>query len=186
MISNEITDFTKKVLIVVGIVVLAILLVLGVIYVFDVILLLFGAILLAIFLRGLADLLNRYTKLSDGTAVLLVSLLLVLILAGAISLLAPSVAEQVRHLRDELPKSAKQAGAYISQFGWGRTLIDQLPSADEIMQKVGAATFFNERRRLFFFDARCARQFSRDDSAGDLSGKRAAFLCRRFYETFPG
>ncbi len=138
--TEQTTEFTKKVLIVVGIVILAILLVLAIIYVFDVILLLFAAILLAIFLRGLADLINRYTKLSEGLSVLLVSILLLVILAGAIALLAPSVAEQIRHLRDQLPKSAKQAGAYISQFSWGKTIIEQLPSADDIMKKVDAAS----------------------------------------------
>ncbi len=109
-------------------------------YVFDVILLLFAGVLLAVFLRGLADLTRRYTKLSEGLSVMLVSLLLLVILGGAIALLAPSVAEQVRHLRDELPRSAQQASAYISQFGWGRTLIEQLPNTDDIKQNVDASS----------------------------------------------
>ena len=140
MIAQSKQDFTNRVLIIVGIVTLAILLIWAVIYIFDVILLLFGAILLAIFLRGLADLVNRYTRLSEGLSVLLVSVVLLTILGGAIALLAPSVAEQVRHLRDELPKSAQQASAYISQFGWGRTIIEQLPSTTEIMQKIDTST----------------------------------------------
>jgi len=138
MTSNDNTtaEFTKKVLITAGIILAAILITLFVSYTIDVVLLLFGAILLAIFLRGLADLLSRYTKISDGAAVLLVSLILVLILAGAIALLAPSVAEQVRHLRDELPKSAQQVGSFISQYNWGRTIIEQLPGFDAIMAKI--------------------------------------------------
>lgn len=140
MIEQSKQDFTKRVLIIVSIVSLTILLIWTFIYVFDVVLLLFAAILLAIFLRGLADLVNRYTRLSEGLAVLLVSVILLGILGGAVALLAPSVAEQVRHLRDELPKSAQQASAYISQFGWGRTIIEQMPSTDEIMQKVDTST----------------------------------------------
>ncbi|HVE56018.1 MAG TPA: AI-2E family transporter [Pyrinomonadaceae bacterium] len=138
--DNNITEFTKKVLIVVGVVLAAILITLFIYYTIDVVLLLFGAVLLAIFLRGLADLLNRYTNISEGLTVLLVSVLLVGILAGAIALLAPSIAEQVRHLRQELPVSAQKVGNYISQFGWGKTLIEQLPSADDIMKKVDAAS----------------------------------------------
>ncbi|MEP6900646.1 MAG: hypothetical protein ABJA66_02785 [Actinomycetota bacterium] len=110
--SNQ--QFVRRVFIVVGVVLAVILVVLLIYYTIDVLLLVFGAVLLAIFLRGLADLINRYTKISEGAAVLLVSLLLLLILGGAIALLAPSVAEQVRHLRDELPRSAQKAGAYIS------------------------------------------------------------------------
>ncbi len=139
--TEEKRSFVELVLITVGVILAAILAVLFVYYTIDVILLLFGAILLAIFLRGLADLLNHYTKISEGLSVLLVSLILILVLGGAIALLAPSVAEQVRHLRQELPVSAQKAGNYISQFGWGRTIIEQLPSFDDIMKKVDAATF---------------------------------------------
>lgn len=132
--------FTHRVLIVVGIVTLTILLVWGAIYVIDVILLLFAAALLAVFLRGLAELMQRYTKIPEGVSVLLVAVLLIGILALAISMLAPSVAEEVRHLRDELPKSAQKAGDYIRQFGWGRAIDAQLPSPDEVMQKIDAAS----------------------------------------------
>lgn len=142
-INNQTSEFVKKVLITVGVVLAAVFVTLFIYYTIDIVLLLFGAILLAIFLRGLADLLNRYTKLSEGVAVLLVSLLLLLILAGAIALLAPSVAEQGRHLRDELPKSAQQVGNFISQYGWGRTIIEQMPSADEVMSKIEISTVLN-------------------------------------------
>ena len=133
-------SFTKRVLITVGIVLMMLLFVLLFYLAIDVFLLVFAAILLAIFLHGLANLLGRYTKLSEGMSVLLVSLVLIAVLAGAISLLAPSVAEEVRHLRDELPRSAQQASTYISQFGWGRTIIEQMPSADEVVQKVDASS----------------------------------------------
>ncbi len=140
--NSDIRDnnFARRVLIVVGIVTFVILLIWILTYIFDVILLLFAGVLLAVFLRGLADLTRRYTKLSEGLSVLLVSFLLLVILGGAIALLAPSVAEQVRHLRDELPRSAQQASAYISQFGWGKTLIEQMPSTDDIKQNVDASS----------------------------------------------
>jgi predicted PurR-regulated permease PerM len=128
--------FTKKVLITVSIVVLAVLLLVAFLYVFDVILLLFAAVLLAIFLRGLADLLNKYTKISEAASVLLVSFILVVIVVGAVFLLAPSVTEQGKHLREELPRSAKSAADYISHFNWGKALIDQLPGTDEVIDKI--------------------------------------------------
>ena len=123
-------------LIAVGILMAAILLVLFVYYAIDVVLLLFGAVLLAIFLHGLASLVNRESRMSQGKAVFLVSFLLLVILAASIALLAPSVAEQGKHLRDELPISATQASNYISQYSWGKTLINQLPGFNEIMTKI--------------------------------------------------
>ena len=92
--------YTSKVLIAVAIVGAAYLLYLLFFQVLDVILLSFAGILLAVFLRGLADFVNRYTKLSETMAVLLVSVLLLAILGGAIAFLAPDVAEQYRHCRD--------------------------------------------------------------------------------------
>ena len=138
MSSNHRLDqtFAGRVLITIGFSVLTLLLFALFYYTFDVILLIFAAALLAIFLRGLADIIGRYIKVSEGWLVLIVSLSLVLILAGAITFLAPDVAEQVRHLREELPKSAQAAANYISQFGWGRTLLDQLPSVDDVRQNI--------------------------------------------------
>jgi predicted PurR-regulated permease PerM len=133
-------NFIKRVLITVSIVLLMLLFVILIYLAIDVVLLVFAAVLLAIFLHGLANLLGRYTKLSEGWSVLLVSLILLAILAGAISLLAPSVAEEIRHLRDELPRSAQQVSTYISQFGWGRTIIEQMPSMDEVIRKVDASS----------------------------------------------
>jgi predicted PurR-regulated permease PerM len=134
--SKNISEFTLKILIVVSIILVTILAIEFVYYAIDVVLLFFGAILLAIFLNGLADLLRREIKISEGKAVLLVSFLLLVILASAIALLAPSVGEQVRHLREELPKSAQKVSDYISQYSWGQTLLNQMPSANDVMEKV--------------------------------------------------
>lgn len=136
-------------MIAIGLILAVILLLVLVYFTIDVLLLVFAAVLLSIFLRGLADLVNRYTHLSEGLSVLLISFLLVVIIAGAIALLAPSVAEQIRHLRTELPESAKQVSNYISQFGWGRTLIEQMPSADEIMKKIDASSFLTSVGGVF-------------------------------------
>jgi predicted PurR-regulated permease PerM len=142
MTNNSVSEKTyiQKVLIAVVLLFLAYLLYQLIFTVFDVLLLIFAAVLLAVFLSGLANLLNRYTRLSETMSVLVVSLLLLAILGGGIALLAPSVAEQVRHLQDELPRSAKQASDYISQFGLGRVLINQLPSYGEVLEKIELST----------------------------------------------
>jgi predicted PurR-regulated permease PerM len=112
-------------------------------YTFDVILLIFAATLLAIFLRGLAGIIGRFLNISEGWLVLVVSACLIAILAGAIALLAPDVAEQIRHLRVELPKSAQGVANYISQYGWGRTLLEQLPSVDDVRQNIDASSLLS-------------------------------------------
>lgn len=138
--AEEKNNFVRQVLIVISLVTFVALLIWGLTYVLDVVMLLFASILLAIFLRGLADLLNRYTKLSEGLSVLLVTVILVGIFLLSLGLLAPRVAEQVDHLRDQLPKSAQSVSEYISHYDWGRTLIEQFPSANDVIQKIDASS----------------------------------------------
>lgn len=142
-IFTENKDFIKYVLIFCSVVTLIVIFVFAFSYIVNILMLVFAAVLLAVFLRGLADLLSDNVKISEGKAVLLVSVILLVILAGSIALLAPSVAEQVRHLREELPRSAENVAAYLSQFGWGRAIIEQLPSAQEVINKINTASLLS-------------------------------------------
>ncbi len=135
--------FARRVFITIGFVILTLLLLTLFYFTFGVILLIFAAVLIAIFLRGLAQMFGRFIKIGEGWLVLIVSALIISILAAAISLLAPDVAEQVRHLREELPKSAQAAATYISQFGWGRAVIEQLPGVDDIQSSVSTSTLLS-------------------------------------------
>lgn len=112
-------------------------------YIIDILMLGFAAILLAVFLRGLADLLSTRINISEGKAVLIVSALLLIVLAGSITLLAPSVVKQAGHLREELPQSARNVGRAISEFSWGRAIIEQMPSPDELIEKIKSSNFLS-------------------------------------------
>lgn len=138
--------YIQKVLIAVGIILFTYLIYQLFFSVFDIVLLIFAAVLIAVFLRGLADLVNRYTRLSETMAVLLVSVLLLAVLGGTIALLAPSVADQVQNLRNQLPDSFQQVKNYISQYGWGKTLIAQLPTSQQLgekLQEIGFSSIFS-------------------------------------------
>lgn len=142
MASRKATEktFAERVLIVIGFVVLTFLLLVLLYFTFDVLLLIFAAVLIAIFLRGLADALGRFLQISEGWRVAIVSTVLLAVVAGAVVLLAPNVGDQIQHLREELPRSAKSAADYIAQYGWGEALLEQLPSFDEAMKGISAAT----------------------------------------------
>ncbi len=135
--------FAGRVLVAIGLVLLTLLLLTLLYFTFDVVLLIFAAALLAIFLRGVADLLGRFLKLSEGWLVMIVSILLLAILAGAITLLAPDVADQMREIRAKLPESAQKVSLYVSQFGWGRALIEQLPSVEDIRQNINPSSLLS-------------------------------------------
>lgn len=146
---NSGKSYLNRVLIAVAVVCLVVLGLVLVYFTFDILLLIFAAALLAIFLRGLADILRKWIPLAEGWMVLLVAALLVSVIAGAVALLAPSVAEQVSMLRVEIPQSAQNAGQYLSQFSWGRMLIDQLPSVESVMAKIDAAAVISQVGGLF-------------------------------------
>jgi predicted PurR-regulated permease PerM len=133
----------EQTLIVVGLVALAGLLLTLLYFIFDVLLLIFAAILLAIFIRGLAGLLGKVVKIPEGWRVASVSLIFVLVIVSAVALLSPSVAEQIGHLREQLPESARQAAEYVSQYRWGKAIIDQLPSTSDVVNVVGSLSFIS-------------------------------------------
>jgi predicted PurR-regulated permease PerM len=141
--ENSQPTFAKRVLINISLVLLVVVLLVFTMYVFDVILLLFGSILVAIFLHGLANIVRRYLRLGEGVSVLVVAAVLVAALALSIYLLAPSIAEQVRNLRADLPKSIENVVAYFSNFSWGRAIIENLPSGSEIIEKVNNSGFIS-------------------------------------------
>ncbi|CAN5163629.1 AI-2E family transporter [soil metagenome] len=158
-LPNTNQKFVRRVLTIVAIIIAALLFVLLVYYAIDIILLLFAAVLIAIFLRGLGNLTRRYTKLSEGLSVVLVSFLLLIILGGAIALLAPSVAEQVNHLRDELPKSAQNVSEYISEFSWGKAIIAQLPSVNQVINSINTTSFLSSVGGFFSTTAGAVANF---------------------------
>ncbi len=147
--NTENSGFAKRVLINISLVTLIILLVVVLIYVFDVVLLLFGAILLAIFLHGLANIARRYLGLSEGLSVLLASALLISVLALGIWLLAPSVAEQVGKLRTDLPQAAQGVTVYLSNYSWGRLILEQMPSSQEVFEKVNDSSILSRVAGFF-------------------------------------
>ena len=69
----------------------------------DMILLLFGAVLIAVMLRAIADPITAYIRIPDPWALLLAGLLVIAILVLAAYFLGPELAKQMRGLFERLP-----------------------------------------------------------------------------------
>lgn len=147
--SEQNSSFVDRVLKTTGIVIFSVLVLALFYYAFDVVMLVFAAILFAVFLRGLSTILRRFIPVGEGVSVLIVAGLLIVIVGGAVALLSPSVAEQVKHLREELPESARQATDYISQFRWGQAILKQLPTPTEIVDMLTTSTFLTNVGGIF-------------------------------------
>ncbi|MGE3269472.1 MAG: AI-2E family transporter [Chloroflexota bacterium] len=102
-------------------------------YAVDVFLLAFAGALLAIFLRGLADALARWTALSAGLALAAVGIVLTLAILGVGWLLAPHVADQASALSESLPRSVERLNQTVSRYAPGRQVLQEMPQPAELL-----------------------------------------------------
>lgn len=111
--------FIQRVLIVLGLVVLGLFL-WRIAYA---LLLGFGGVLVAVFLRGLARKLHQWTGLSMGWSLALISIGLVGLLGLTAMLIGPSIASQFRDLNDTLTQGIEQVRGFLAQQPWGQRLL---------------------------------------------------------------
>lgn len=126
-------DFTRRVLTVAGIVAAAVLVALFLWAVIHVLLLIFAAVLLAVLLRGISGWVAEHTPLTEGWSLAVVVCALLVVGGVGAWLLAPSVAEQVDHLADRIPRALQRVEQRIQSYGWGRRLFAQRPDAQDVL-----------------------------------------------------
>jgi predicted PurR-regulated permease PerM len=114
---------------------LIILLVVGVGYAIDVLLLAFAGVLFAILLRGFSDFLSTYTGMGEKWALAATVLLLVGLLTVGAWLLIPSIAEQTDELRLTLPKSVELLEGKVKQYELGRWMLEKAPEPAELIPR---------------------------------------------------
>ena len=98
-------------------------LVLVVVAAYQVVMLLFSALLLAVLLDGMARPLRARTRLSRRPAIAIAATVLVVVLGGVGWLLAPSIATQGEVLARQLPESIQALQERLIGSGWGRALL---------------------------------------------------------------
>lgn len=83
----------------------------------------FGGVLLAVFLRALTDAVKHHTPLTDGWALAVVILVLLIVLGGAGWLLGPQIADQAS---ERLPTVVEDIRGFLEQYGWGQRILEQV------------------------------------------------------------
>jgi len=134
-------NFVRRVLIIIGLVVLSAL-ILGLLWQgAEVILLVFAGFLLAIFLRSLSGLLSKYTLLSETWSVTVVLLLIIGLIALGVWLLSDSMQRQFEELSEQLPVAFEQMRGQISKYPLGRRIVEQLPEPQQFIGRQSATVF---------------------------------------------
>jgi predicted PurR-regulated permease PerM len=90
----------------------------------DVLLLVFGGILLALFLLGLSELVSRWTSLSQGWSLAIVLLALSALVALGSWYIGAQAAAQFDQLARELPRSVVRLTNELKQYAWGEQLLN--------------------------------------------------------------
>ncbi|HEV8128809.1 MAG TPA: AI-2E family transporter [Candidatus Eisenbacteria bacterium] len=98
----------------------------------DVLLLLFAGVLVAIFIGGIAGWIRTHTKMSRGLSIAITLVALTLLVGGIGVISAPDISEQFAQLSDALPRAVDNLHLQLGKSRWGKSIMDQLPSANEI------------------------------------------------------
>ncbi|QCQ98603.1 AI-2E family transporter [Brevundimonas sp. SGAir0440] len=89
-------------------------------------LLIFGAIVVSVILRALADPIVRWLKAPDPLAVFLSLLIVIAVLAGVLTLFGTQIAEQVVALSAVVPQGWEQVQSWIQAQPYAAQLLEQL------------------------------------------------------------
>jgi len=90
-------------------------------------LLVFAAILLAVLFCGMTDWLVDKLHLKRGLSLLVAVLFFFGVIVAAFWLIAPTVGRQVQEMKQTIPQAVTQVENWLSQYGWGQKLVDQVP-----------------------------------------------------------
>jgi predicted PurR-regulated permease PerM len=141
--DNSRKEFVRKVWIVVGIVALVTIVLLLIKATFNVFLLLLAGLLVAIFFRGLGDMICRKTKWKPGLCLTISIVGTFLLIAGIFWLIGAKVIAQARELSEQIPTMVDNARTYLNKSEAGRELVGKITDP-ETMQKAQtvAGSFF--------------------------------------------
>jgi predicted PurR-regulated permease PerM len=92
----------------------------------DVLLLAFGAVIIAVLLRGLADPIRDRTPLNDTASLAAAGLIIVALLGVAGWMFGATVSNQVEGLAQRLPQSGEELRALVAGIPFGERIADEL------------------------------------------------------------
>lgn len=132
--------YVHRVVIAVGTAASAVLLVLAVWASLDMLLLVFGGILLAVLLRGLGDGLSRYSGIPERWSLWIVLVVFAAILGFGGWYLAAEIGDQFDELGRSFTKVWDTVRGRLEHYGWGQQVLSMLGDPQTTEDKAGALT----------------------------------------------
>jgi len=131
-------DYFHRVWVTVGVVALVGGLILLLWLAFKVALLFLTAVLLAIFLRTVADWLGRRARLGPASSLAIVIAGLVILIGLIGWLLAAPISNEVQLLSQELPQALNKFQAQVEQYSWGKEIVAKLRQPAGFLSQAGS------------------------------------------------
>lgn len=125
--------YSRRALTAVGLLVLALVLLYLLLYLANVLLLVFAGTLVAVFLGGVARYTSRHTPLTRPLALTLVVVLLVGVGVAVAMLAGPPIVEQALLLADRLPDALRRLQTIIESREWSRQLFADAPVVRDLL-----------------------------------------------------
>jgi predicted PurR-regulated permease PerM len=117
---------------------------------FNVLLLVFAGILIAVFLRGLSGLLQRKTNWNETGCLVLTIFGVLVLMVGFFWLVGAKIQMQVSELTETLPKTIEKARAELSKSPIGEQILERISSEESAMKiQKSAASFFKSTFGVF-------------------------------------
>ena len=133
--SQSAPSFVRRTLIVVAVAAIALLCW----QLVDVFVLAFGAVIVAVLLRSIADPIRDRTPLNDGASLAVAILTVIAVLGGAGWLFGSTVSGQVTSLVERMPQSADELRNLVSTLPFGQTLADEVGGFGDLASKLQGA-----------------------------------------------
>ncbi len=142
-------SFAQRALIVVVLTITAILLLTLFYYVFDILLIIFMAVLVAVFLRGSATFLAKYTKIGEGLQMGLIVLVLLIVGILGFIFLAPNVIHQLDELGEGIPASMAKLKTSVEAYPQGAAVLSKVPDPAAIWDRIVASGVLKKVAGMF-------------------------------------
>jgi predicted PurR-regulated permease PerM len=125
--------FASKALTATAIVVVVVLILLLVRQVANMLLVVFAGVLLAVFLDGIAMVIQRLTGMRRAGALAIAIVLFFGSFAAAVWLVGPPVGSQIAKLSEHLPSAIERLRGYLSEWEWGKQLVEWMPDSSQFL-----------------------------------------------------
>jgi predicted PurR-regulated permease PerM len=124
--QSPLLEFTRKMLIAVGLAAATWLIIMGAIKTFEVLLLIYAGILVGVFMRGTSNAISRFTRLPVIASLIIVWLILITAIIVIPWLFGPNLASAFNNLFAQIPESIGRLNRWTGDWQWAQRMLNQL------------------------------------------------------------